>query len=147
MSTPRPRRRYPDAQRAAALAALAANGGNLQRTARELDIPESTLEGWAKETRNPVGPELREQKKADLTGTMEDLAHKLAGCIAGKLDQMAPRDAAVALGITIDKLLLLKGLPTSISSSADAQYDLSKLSADDLRQFLAFCDKAAAPPA
>jgi transcriptional regulator of acetoin/glycerol metabolism len=42
----RPRRG--DECRAAALAALEANRGNVARTARQLGLPRKTLEGWAR---------------------------------------------------------------------------------------------------
>jgi hypothetical protein len=42
----RPRRRYSDEDRAVALAALAANGNNLRRTARQLGIPRASLLAW-----------------------------------------------------------------------------------------------------
>ena len=40
-------RKYTAAERAARLAVLKANGGNLARTARETGVPRTTLQSWA----------------------------------------------------------------------------------------------------
>jgi hypothetical protein len=45
-TTPTGKRRYSDADKAAALLYLKANGGNYKRTAEELGIPLMTLHGW-----------------------------------------------------------------------------------------------------
>ena len=47
------RRTYTDEFRATALAALAANGGDLARTAAALDVPDRTPRAWAAGERHP----------------------------------------------------------------------------------------------
>ena len=114
----RQRCRYSDDDRANALAALAANGGNINRTARELGIPEKTLRNWANGTSHPEAANLAEQKKQPLAALLEDVARKLAGDLANG----AAKDPAVALGIVIDKRQILLGQPTSITRSlSDAE--------------------------
>jgi transposase-like protein len=58
------RHHYTDEQRANALAALAANGGNANRAAKELGIPVRTLRNWGKGDRHPEAAEMGRQKKA-----------------------------------------------------------------------------------
>ena len=56
------RRRYTDNERAAALTALAANCGNVERTARELGIPRKTLAQWARGQRYPEAAQMSHEK-------------------------------------------------------------------------------------
>jgi transposase-like protein len=117
---------YSDVQKANALAALAANGGNVNRTARELGIPWSTLKGWCRPDSAPGVAELREEQKRDLPAKLQEVAWKLAGAIEGKIDAASLQHTAVALGIVIDKLQLLQGKPTSITddrTATDAELD------------------------
>src|SRR5688572_27185246 len=115
MTTPRPRRRYPDADRAAALAALDANGGNVDATARQLNIPRMTLSDWASGRRNPVGADMRDAAKQNLADALEAWAVKLIGIDPTTLPNLTLRDVAVAVGISIDKVLLLRGQPNAIT--------------------------------
>lgn len=92
------------ALRAAALAHYDANGGNLDATARELNIPKTTLHGWIKGRTPLPSPELRTEKKLELSERIEQFAHSLASVSP---DHERIRDVAVALGISVDKLLLL----------------------------------------
>lgn len=104
----RTRRRYPDEFRASALATLDANGGNLDRTARQLNVPRKTLAGWAGGQNNPVVAELRHQKKADLVGDLTQFVSALCGVRPDQVKDLNFKDAAVAMGIAVDKLLLLQ---------------------------------------
>ncbi|QEL15134.1 transposase [Limnoglobus roseus] len=101
------RRRYSDDFRATAIAGLAANGGNVERTARALSIPAKTLEQWAKGSRNPVSAQLSGQKKLDLAEAMEQFAHNLMGVSLEKVKNLNIKDLGVTLGIVVDKLLVL----------------------------------------
>ncbi len=78
------RRVYSDEERATALAALDGNGGNRQRTARQLGIPRKTLATRASGAVHPVVADLRHQKKtrtAKLTGAvvLPRLGDRLSG--------------------------------------------------------------------
>jgi transposase-like protein len=105
------RRRCDDEFRAAALAALAANGGNLKRTARQLGLPRKTLEGWASgRTRLPPA-NLRHQKKGRLADALECIARQLLD-EASRPENIAAAslvDLAVMMGVVVDKMLLLRG--------------------------------------
>src|SRR5262245_42165815 len=65
------RRRYTDAERAEALAVLAANGGAVEKTAAQLGIPEGTLENWANGRRHPEARQLAGDKKEAMADRLE----------------------------------------------------------------------------
>jgi transposase-like protein len=111
------KRRYSDEERAEALAALDANGGNLSRTARQTGVPRITLRQWAQGRVAPGVSVLRQVKKADLAQRMEDLAHALLDDLArpNRLASASVQQAATALGIAVDKMRLLRNEPTSIT--------------------------------
>ena len=109
-----PRRRYSDDERAAALAALAANGGDLRRTARELGIPFSTLKTWARKRAPGVSESSLTEKKADLAQLIREQVCLLLLASAGKIDGARLGEVWTAVGIGIDKLQLLLGQATSI---------------------------------
>jgi len=57
------RHRYSDEERADALLALEANGGNLSRTARQMGIPRATLRLWAQGNVVPAVTDICQAKK------------------------------------------------------------------------------------
>jgi transposase-like protein len=115
----RGRRRYTDEDRANALAALAANGGNLSRTAAQIGIPAKTLENWTKGTNHPHAAKLGELKKPALAEQFRALAEKLVGIACEKADRLNAKDAVIAAGVAIDKARLLDGEPTQINEQRD----------------------------
>jgi transposase-like protein len=118
------RREYTDAQKAEALAALDANGGNVKRTARELDIPEASLREWSKGRNSPPGADLCAQKKADLGEGLEALIGRLMGGLSeAKIAKAGLSEVGVVLGIAFDKLQLLRGQPTSITTNESLTTD------------------------
>lgn len=121
------RRHYSDADRAAALAALDANGGNWTRTARETGVPGSTLRGWVENRDSAAPADLRAQKAETLADALEGLAWQMVEAARFTLREI--KDVAIplpelvrmftALGIVIDKLQLLRGNPTDIHEVRD----------------------------
>lgn len=113
-----PYRSASDEQKAAALARLDANAGNVLRTARELSLPPSTLRGWddAAEAARDGGAvaDIRHQKREELAERLESFAHLCLDAIPDKIADAPLSDAMRALGIAIDKMLLLKGRATEI---------------------------------
>lgn len=113
------RRGYSDEEKAEALAALDANGGNVHGTARLLGIPDSTLDGWAKERgTSPQVPALREVKKGTLAEKFDTLAHRLLDVAVD--DEEGMRKAGVlprtlAACAAVDKKRLLTEQPTQIT--------------------------------
>jgi transposase-like protein len=114
MQTQRLQRRYSDEERANALAALAANGGNFAKTARDLGIPRRTLQDWHKGTIHPEAAENSAPKKTALTEQFENLAYQMLEIAFAKAAELDAKAATVAAATAVDKMLLLRGKPTSI---------------------------------
>jgi len=119
----RPQRNYTDDERATALAAVCASGGNVREASRVSDIPRSTIREWMAESPETVA-RLAQQKTADLAVLMEDIAYKAAGIQRALLDYVAPADRIEvaldhwgdvnrAMGTAADKAQLLSGQPTA----------------------------------
>lgn len=119
--------KYTDAQRAEALAALQANGGNLSATSRDTGIPFSTLKRWRDEP-DPRLAELGEEKKTDLGDRLERIANALVDAIPDKIADAPLNHVSVALGIAIDKLRLLRGEATEVTEvrGSDAKRELAE---------------------
>jgi transposase-like protein len=112
------KRSYTDEERGNALAALAANGGNVSRTAAALGIPAKTLEHWAKGERQPRSAQMGELKKGPLADAFEDLARQLlAGMTPAKIADANLQQLATAAGIAVDKMQLLRGKPTGVTET------------------------------
>ena len=105
---------YSDDDKASALAALAANGNNIARTARETGVKESTLRKWAKGKVKPLPAQKCEEKVADLKTGLRSIAAGLVGLALSKVDEgdASLLDVLKGLGIVVDKLQLLEGKPT-----------------------------------
>lgn len=107
----RARRSYTDEQKAAALATLAAESGNLRRAARIAGVPYSSLKGW-RNAPMPVSPELLEEATEKLDILLEQIAGKLATGLnrSETLSKLLtrPAQAGVLLGITVDKIVALR---------------------------------------
>ena len=108
-------RQYSDEERANALAALAANGGNINRTAKQLGIPEKTLSNWANGKRHPESAQMGERKKGDMSDALEALAWKLLDAWPKKIAKATLAQLATATGIAIDKMRLLREPSTAIA--------------------------------
>lgn len=112
---------YTDVQRAEALAALKANGGNLSKTERETGIPRGTLLYWRKHSENAAPIELQTQKSESLTTELKSVAFRLVQKLAARLedDDASVQQLATSLGIVVDKLQLLQGQPTERTAVID----------------------------
>lgn len=109
------RRRYSDDERANAVAAVAANGGNINGTAAKLGVPEKTLENWVKSVVHPESAIVGEQKKPLLADQFESIATKLVGIADRKAEDLNAKDAMIAAGVAVDKMRLLRGQSTAIT--------------------------------
>jgi hypothetical protein len=105
--------RYSDEQRAAVLAALDANKGNVTKTARETGVPKSTLIAWRDNVHVPPSDELRTTKKLELADLIRAELGAIFDALPGKRGDASYKDVATAAGILIDKLALLQGDATS----------------------------------
>ena len=119
--TRRKHKRYSDDFRAGAVLMLEAAGypgtkGALTAVAKKLKTPPRTISRWFNKENNPPPDRLVREKRGELVERLEDMAHMLLdamGVDIGENGVDAVR-AATAMGITIDKWLLLKGEPTGI---------------------------------
>ncbi len=115
-------RRYSDEEKAQALAALDANGGNVKRTAGQLGIPVSTLREWARGRGVVNGvTKIRHQKKGELADELETIAWRVLDALPEKLAEADARALATLLGIVIDKVQLLRGQPTDRTAITGVQ--------------------------
>jgi hypothetical protein len=119
--------KYTDAIRAETLAALQANGGNLSSTHRATGIPIRTIARWRDEPDPRLG-ELANEKKAELSDSLERIANALVNAIPGKIDEAPLNHVSIALGIAIDKLRLLRGEATEVTEvrGSDAKHELAQ---------------------
>jgi transposase-like protein len=116
------RRQYTDQDRAEALAALAANGGNVKRTAQAIGIPRKTLESWSREIQDR--PEVADgdghvKKRQPLAERLPEVIHTAMDALPGKAEGASFQQITVGIGILIDKLQLLTGRPTEIHADGD----------------------------
>ncbi len=127
MASKRQQRRYSDDDRANALAALAANGGNLSQTARQLGIPKGTLLAWRDGAAHPEAVENSTPKKADMAAALKELAWDLLGDLGDQARRQGAglAQTATALGIVLDKARLLEGKPTQITDNTHRFDDLT----------------------
>ena len=107
------RRTYSKADKAAALAALATNGGNVEATANALGIPSRTLQNWKdKAQRVPDFVDEGDKKASigELGKLFSDMALRLVGLVKGKEHEATYAQLMTGLGITIDKLPMIRQL-------------------------------------
>ena len=81
---------YTDEQRVVALAALAANGGNIAKTSREMGIPRITLRKWQASELNDL-PEVA-TVKAELTGSFIEKTKAAREVFLTRLVALAPEE-------------------------------------------------------
>jgi len=137
------RRRYSDDDRATALLALEANGGNVSRTAREMGIPKATLIDW---TKQPDRTDIRPEKRDDLVVRLRDLQSKLLDEALKRIDGAPLNQLMTSFGIAVDKSQLLEGRPTEIHQSS-IEHDLARITDDDLEVLAAISDRLTQRPA
>lgn len=131
--------KYSDNDRATALAALDANGGNVKATARQTGIPIGTIRHWR--ATEAGGAELRTQKKVDLASELEAIALRLVAALPDKIGDASLQQVATSLGIAVDKMQLLRGQPTV--RTATSREDYSQKSDDELYAIIADAERIA----
>lgn len=116
---------WSDTEKAAAIAVLAANGGNIKKTVRDFRTPEgakvteSTLRGWRDNPVEQPAPELVEEATRALDAILDSTISKIARgldrpeAVARILSK--PVQAATVLGILIDKSRVIRGQATDIT--------------------------------
>jgi hypothetical protein len=109
-----PKRHYSDEEKAAALAALKANGGNIDRTAQQVGVPRNTLRRWIVHPDHAAPPHLRQQKTLDLSAKLENIANLLADAIPDKIGPATVLQCATSMAIAIDKKRVLDEKPSRV---------------------------------
>lgn len=123
------KRKYTDDDRARVYVALTVHQGNIKRTARETNVPVSTVRLWKVDwEKNPPSEELMEkaeQQAEEFVGNAtraRDLAlaeweSKVRG------GEVGAKDLMVGVGVLTDKINLAKGLATSRTESTRRELD------------------------
>lgn len=129
----RGRRSYTDADRALVFAELTINDGNIKRTARNLDIPVSTIRYykglWEKDG---VPQEVMEALPAQITDFVEHaerVRDKLLVALEKAVDrgEIKPREIVTSLGMLTDKIRAMRGLDSHKVEHTIALPDVEKM--------------------
>lgn len=117
-------RSYPEEVKAGLIAAIEANNGNVHGTAKLFDIPHDTAYYWwynsdrYSELQKQVG-------QRSLADGIEDIAEKAKdSLLEHDFSIVSARDKAAILSVAVDKMQLLRGLPTSITETVE-RHDLA----------------------
>jgi len=113
----REKRQYSDTDRGAALAALDANGGNVNKTARETGVPRVTLIEWRDGRVSADVSNIRQEKRGSLADALEGIIGKALDIRPEKLADASVRDLNGTVKITAETMQLLRGQPTSIQET------------------------------
>ena len=114
VSRPPVYRDYSPEFKAEILAKVQAAGGVVLRVAEETGIARQTIEYWIEQEERYA--EFRQQKQLDLATKYEFNLHRLTDSIATQnLESVPLGQKATAVGILTEKMLLLRGQPTSIN--------------------------------
>lgn len=112
-------RDYTPEYRAEVIALVKANNGNTLHVSNETGIPRQTLDYWIKHENRYA--EFQPKKQLDLAAKYEANLHRLTDSIADHdLETASLQAKATAVGILTEKMLLLRGQPTSITANIDA---------------------------
>lgn len=124
------------------LAVLDANAGQFSQTARETDIPKSTLFGWSEYYANdPLVARYRTLKNEELADRFRAIAGAASERLYKELADVSVDKLATVAAIGADKQLLLTGQSTDIDKVLERliqrlKSDLPDIPEDDLRSYL-----------
>lgn len=135
---------YTDEQRAAALVKLAANAGNVTRTAAELGVPEATLRSWRDGARSPKARKECALKMRPTAERCDEIAASMLDKIEEKIDTGTLAGTTTAFGIMVDKAAMLRA--AAPPDEGEQVIDLSKLSPERLEILNGWLAEADAPP-
>jgi transposase-like protein len=117
----RKRRQYDDKFRASTVVMLQSEGyphkpGALTYVAKHVGVPAMTISRWFKASNNPPPHELVTEKKEELADVFERVAYKYLRHAESEdvIDAVAGNAAVVTAATAVDKMRLLRGLPTEI---------------------------------
>jgi len=112
-------KRYDDEFRASAVLMLKAAGypdttGAIGRVSSHLSVPESTLRGWYRGTRNPPPAKMRAEKAFDLKIALKQEITLIFDEMDNTRAEASYRDLGWVGAVLIDKLRLVQDEPTAI---------------------------------
>lgn len=111
---------YPKEFKASIIAAIEANDGNVSATAKLFNISRDTAYYWWRNSERYR--EIQTPSALSLADKLENIAHGAADSIAEHdLSIVSYRDKAAVLSVAVDKMQLLRGLPTNITESVERQ--------------------------
>jgi hypothetical protein len=101
---------------------LEMNQGNVKRTARDLNLPESTVRRWRDMwlEDGPPDLELVDVEATDFVENAERVRDKALTVLEGKLDSATPSALVATIGMLQDKVSIAKGLATSRTETVHA---------------------------
>ncbi|SRR5713101_2642305 len=106
-------RDYPVELKAAVIAAIEQNGGNVLATSKLFNLPPDTVRYWW--ANSDRFREIQVTSSICLADKLENVAHSYVDSLASHdLSIVTARDKASVAAIAIDKMQLLRGEPTSI---------------------------------
>lgn len=132
------RRTYSAADKALVFAELEMSGGNIKRTARNLNMPISTVRGFKQQWEaEGIPKEVSEAIPAvvgEFIADAERVRDKLLIALETAVDrgQMQPREIVTALGVLTDKIRAAKGL-----DAKKVEHSISLPDAEQMRELFA----------
>lgn len=113
------KQQHSDEKKAAILAGLKANGGNVAKTAKDAGVPRTTLENWKQGIGiNDDVTNISHVKKEELRDLHKLIAVKALGLLGKKLAECSGAQLSTIAAISTEKMLLLEGEATSITKDA-----------------------------
>lgn len=113
-------RDYPPELKASIITAIENNDGNVAATAKLFCLPEDTVRYWWKNSER--FREIQSASSLSLADKLESIAHAQADSIAAHdLSIVTIADKAKVLSVSVDKMQLLRGQPTSITQTVERQ--------------------------
>lgn len=123
---------YTEADRAKVFTVLAANDGNIKRTARETNVPENTVRRWKKEfISNPPDTEQVTVAVDEFLETAEVVRGFALEMLLVKIPIAKPSELITIVGVLDDKITRAKGLATQRT-----EHVLTLPTAEELRNVL-----------
>lgn len=119
---PPSRKTYTPEEMARAYVVLETNQGNVKRTARDCNLPESTIRRWRDTWQEDGPPDLDVVTEAtgDFVEDAERVRDKALRVLEGKLDSATPSALVATIGMLQDKVSIAKGLATSRTETVHA---------------------------
>lgn len=124
---------YSDADKARVFVTLAANTGNVKRTARETGVPENTVRRWKAEfEENPPAAELIEAEATTFTDLARKVRHEALVQLRKKIPDAKVSELVATVGMLDDKVTRVEGIDRQVR--VDHHHHLP--SADEVRELL-----------